>query len=132
MLFHIFLLSLQINSLFRISDVKHIIQSKYPAPKINNIYKDLKNLDDMIISTKLSTHAILSYDSNKLHIFFLNSNCITNCLWDDNLVIEQKKKIINNMMMWWHNGTHKIFDFTLTKDDDITAFNEVLLDFYYN
>lgn len=132
MLFHIFLLSLQINSLFRISDVKHIIQSKYPAPKINNIYKDLKNLDDMIISTKLSTYAILSYDSNKLHIFFLNSNCITNCLWDDKLVIEQKKKIINNMLEWWYNGTNKICDFNLKKDDDIIAFNEVILDFYYN
>jgi hypothetical protein len=35
-------------------------------------------------------------------------------------------------MEWWFNSTDKIFDFTLTKDDDVIAFNEVILDFYYN
>jgi hypothetical protein len=131
MIFHLLILSFQINSFFHISDVKHIIQSKYPAPKIDNIYKDLKNLNHMIVSTKLSTHVILSYESNNVHVFFYDSNCITNCLWDGNLVLEQKKKVINNMLEWWYNGTNKICDYDLKKDDDIIAFNEVILDFYY-
>lgn len=127
MLIHLLTLSLQINSLFHISEITQLLKPRFSSNKIITVYGDTFGFDAMIVSSKLPTHAILSFESNRMHIFIHDCECITNCIWDGNVIFDEKKQIINNMMEWWYNGTdNKLFNHRVVKYEDGLVFTEVL------
>lgn len=107
---NLFYFSLQINKLFPINDVQHIVNSRSKQPKWINF----ENLDinkplqyRLTVSTKLPTHAILSLKSKKLHMFLHNGDKICRCIWDGNVSFNDKRKIVKNMVKWVKNTQYK-------------------------
>ena len=123
---YVLTLSLQINRMFPVHDVQHLLQER--ASKSNVIYTefgDLKGYDCMIHSTRIPTHAILSYESDKLHIFLHDEERISRCVWDGTVRFDEKKDILKNMLTWW-TKKHPMLDQRLINYEDGVVFAETL------
>lgn len=126
MLIYLLTLSFQINRMFPITDVMHLVEAKTPNPKIIYVEGNIVDFKSMITSANIPTHATLSYKSDRIHIFVHDCNCITRCIWEGNISFDEKKEIVNNMIKWWFNGNNKLFNHRLVKYEDGLIFTEVL------
>ena len=125
MLFYIFLTfipAIQINRLFDLPDVIHLVKARTPPPKVNQVaYGDLKGY---FVSTKMPTHAVLSFESNRIHLFLHDNKSIRRCVWDGSVTFDDKKEIMYNMMTWW-NENRTCFDHMLINYEDGEVFTDV-------
>ena len=125
MLFCVFTLSLQINHMFPLQDVEHLLIKRLSEPKFFRLeYGDLKGFDAMVQSTKMPKHAILSYESNRLHFFLHDEERICRCVWDGIVRYDEKKDIMKHMLSWWIQR-HSQLDQRLVSYEDGVIFAEV-------
>lgn len=127
---HIFTLCLQINRIFPIHDVQHLINARTPPPRVYRIeYGDLVGYDAMIlVPTKLPTTAILSTEASRMHLFLHDSNRFRRCVWEGHVTVDEKKEIITNMLQWLttNNQTNYALDHRFCDYEDGTIFTEVV------
>ena len=129
MTFFLFALSssLQINRLFSIDQVQHILRERLPKPKSFYIaYGDLEGYKSVIETT--ARHAIVSYESNRLHLFVHDKKRVCRCVWDGEVRFDEKKEIMKDMFMWWQETTNTRFDHRLVDYEDGLAFTEIIED----
>ena len=81
-----------------------------------------------VVSTKLPDTAIVSFASQKLHVFLLyNTTHFSRCVWDGNVGTSEKSTIVCDVVNWLrvaHNVTgieHVILD-----EGDAQIFEQVL------
>lgn len=121
--------SLQINRPFSLHQVQHILQERLPKPKLFYIaYGDLEGYTGMIQATGIPKHAIVSYESNRLHLFVHDKERICRCVWDGQVRFDEKKEIMKNMFVWWKETTNSYFDHRLVDYEDGLAFTETIQD----
>ena len=124
MLFYVFTLSLQINRMFPLQDVEHLLIKRLSEPRFRVEYGDLQGFDAMIQPTKIHKHAILSYESNRLHFFLHDEERICRCIWDGIVRYDEKKDIMKNMLSWWIQR-HSQLNQRLVSYEDGVIFAEV-------
>jgi hypothetical protein len=121
--------SLQINRMFAIGEVKHLLRHRLPRPKVCQIdYDNLFQYKHIIQSTKLPTHVNICYESNRLHLFLHDEERICRCVWDGKVRFKEKKIILKNMLMWWQDNDNSMLDQRLLDYEDCLAFVEIIQD----
>ena len=126
MFIYTLILSLQINRNFMFRDIEQILINRLPNKKYYILnYENLENQDVKISFNKKPSHAIVSYESEKLHFFLYNNKCISNCIWDGNVNHDKKKEIIKNMLSWW-NKDYILFHQKILDVNDKLLFEDVL------
>ena len=120
-------LGIQINRLFPLDDVMHLVIARTPPPKTTRIeYGDLKGYDTMITSTKMPTHAVLSFEANRIHLFLHDNEFVRRCVWDGPVTFDEKKDILYNMITWWKDSNHTCLDQNLVNYEDGVVFTDVI------
>lgn len=129
MLLHLLILSsLQINRMFLLQDVIHIIQSRTNTPKITLLQDiSIETLKSEVHTTKPPKFVIVSLKSDKLHMFLHDYEYISRCVWGDVMQFKEKKEIILNMLQWW-DKEYTAFDANIVNYEDKLAYIEVLQD----
>ena len=126
MLFYILALSFQINSIFLVKDVQHLMKQRVEnTNKISIRYGNLQEYDAVIISTKIPKHAILCYESDRLHIFLHDKKAICRCIWDGIINYNEKKHIMKNMLSWWIQNNSQLDQRVVNYEDSI-VFSQVI------
>ena len=121
--------SLQINRLFTLDQVQHILRERLPKPKLFFIaYGDLQGYKGMIEATSIPKHAIVSYEADRLHLFVHDKERICRCVWDGQVRFDEKKEIMKNVFMWWQETTNSCLDHRLVDYEDGLAFTETMED----
>ena len=128
-LYLLILSSLQINRMFLLQDVMHIIQSRTNTPKITLLQDiPIETLKSKVYTTKRPKFVIVSLKSDKLHMFLHDYEYISRCIWGDVMQFEEKKEIIRNMLQWW-DKEYTAFDANMVNYEDKLAYIEVIQDF---
>lgn len=122
---HLIILSLQINQQFNMKDIEHLICSK-KSPKITYVSTDISAIVGKIVSTRTPQFAILSMESNRLHLFFHDNKIIYNCVWDGRVRLDEKKEILINMLNWWKNQNNNQFISRIVNYEDGVLFNDII------
>ena len=119
LLFNLFVMSVQINSVVPIVDVMHLVRARTPRPSVG--YVDYHTImekrilsDAHIVSTKLPDTAFLVLKAAKLHIFLHDTDDFCRCLWGGYVTHTEKKRIASNLMRWiprdYYGIKHRICD----------------------
>lgn len=123
--------SLQINRMFSADQVQHILQKRLPKRGFY-IVGDLEGYNSMIKSVAIPKYAIASYESNRLHFFYVHDKkSICYCVWDGQVRFDEKKEIMENVLMWWKEATNSCFD-RLINYEDGQIFTELIQDLECN
>lgn len=123
-------LCVQINRMFPLEDVMHLVAARTPPPKITRIgYGDIAGYGAAFVPTKLPEYAILSFESNRMHLFLHDHDLVYRCVWDGPVTFDDKKEIVSDMMTWWCSyPNHVQFDHRLTSHEDGVVFTDALHD----
>lgn len=124
-LFQILTVGLQINSMFPLHDVMHIV-AKRTVP-LRTEYGDFDGYDGMVLSAKIPTHAIVSLVSDRIHFFLHDEKRVCRCMWDGSITFDDKKDVVMDMMKWWTNKSNRLLlDHRLINYEDGCVFTEVI------
>ena len=124
-------MSYQINSVFLIDDVHHIISERLPKVEVKRIgFGDIAGYYSMArVSTKQPRYAFSCIESNRIHYFLHDGDRFRLCVWDDHVSFDDKIAIVRKMVMWIQKETggihleHLLFDY-----EDGVVFSDVLID----
>jgi len=72
----------------------------------------------MIQATTIPKYAIVSYESDRLHLFENDKERICRCVWDGHVRFDEKKEIMKNMFTWWKEQTDSCLDHRLEDYED--------------
>jgi hypothetical protein len=123
-------ISYQINCMFPIEDVHHIIANRLPKLKVKRIgFGDIAGYDSIVgISTQQPRYAFSCIESNRIHYFLHDGDRFRLCVWDHhNVSFDDKVAIVRNMVQWVQKETggihleHLLFDY-----EDGVVFTDVL------
>ena len=128
-LINLIILSLQINQHFNIKDVEQLILSRSTKKYqfFTRIYTtDITAVVGKIVLTKAPKFAIISMESNRLHLFLHDNKILYNCIWDGIVRIDEKKEILLNTMNWWEKQNKTTFASRITDYEDGCIFADIL------
>ena len=117
--------SLQINRMFTLQDVKHLVRARIDIRKKRIEYGDFPKFDLVLVPSKIPKDVILCLESDRMHIFLHDWERIRSCVWDGNVTFDDKKEIVCNMMQWLNKTTYR-FDHLLYDIEDGIVFSEVV------
>lgn len=125
MLFHLLAFGLQINRMFPLNDVMHIVARR--TVPLRTEYGDFEGYDGMVVSVKIPTHAIVSLESDRMHLFLHDEERVCRCVWDGSVTFDDKKEVVTDMMKWWGNESNRsLLDHRLISYEDGCVFTEVI------
>lgn len=121
-------LSLQINRIFPIKDMQHLINARTRPPRVHKVeYGDLVGYDAMVaVPTKLPTKAILSIEADRMHLFLHDSTRFRRCVWEGHVTIDEKKEIMTHMLEWFTTSNTTSVDYLFYDYEDGMLFAEVV------
>lgn len=131
LLINILTISIQINRLFFLKDIQHIISQRDNRKAYSFEYLDIDAYNSFIQTTKIPKFATLSYfeDCDRLHIFVHDKKIISRCVWDgEEVSLHHKKKVIENMLTWWIQNNHSQFEQRQLSYEDGIVFSEAIKD----
>jgi hypothetical protein len=117
-------MSLQINRMFQIEEINHLVIPRLSHPKVRIEYGDVKGYDGMVVPTKRPEHVVLCMESSRMHFFLHDYERVRVCLWDKGVTYDEKKEIVLNMMQWLQEFEYS-FDHLLLDHEDGCIFTEV-------
>jgi hypothetical protein len=121
---HLLCVTVQINRMFAIDDIYHLVKPRLSPPKITRAFGDLEGYA-MTTPTRKISHACLCMESARMHFFLHDGERFRNCLWDGFVTYDDKKEIVVNMMKWIVKIDHVNLDYLLHAYEDGVIFNEV-------
>ena len=120
---HMLCVSLQINRMFQMQEIKHLVLPRLPPPKVRIEYGDFKGYTGMVVPTQ-PEHVVLCMEANRMHFFLHDYERVRVCLWDKGVTYDEKKEIVLNMMQWLQESEYS-FDHLLLDHEDGFIFTEV-------
>ena len=123
----IFVAAIQVNRIFPIDDVMHLVRGRTVPPNIESLKENPSAAKAMIVPTAQPRRAILSLKSSRMHLFLHDCTRFRRCVWDGDVSYDDKKEIVSNMIRWLNQTEfqteHLFFD-----DEDELVFSEVIDD----
>jgi hypothetical protein len=115
----LFLMSYQVNCVFPIQDVYHVISNRLVDSRVNRIgFGDSSGYDAMAkVSAKQPLYAFSCMESNRMHFFLHDGLSFRLCLWDGRVSFDDKISIVKSMTQWLQRETggiyleHLVFDY---------------------
>ncbi len=123
----IFIAAIQVNRIFPIDDVMHLIRGRTVPPQIKTLQESPSAAKAMVVPTAQPRRAILSLKSSKMHMFLHDCTRFRRCVWDGDVSYDDKKEIVSNMIRWL-NRTEFQTEYLFFDDEDELVFSEVIHD----
>ena len=123
---HVLCVAMQINKMFPIGDIYHLVKPRLTPPIVKRAYGDLEGYRAMVTPTKKISHACLCIESARMHFFLHDGERFRRCVWDGCVSFDDKKEIVLNMMNWMVKTEHANLDYLLHAHEDGLVFNEVV------
>ena len=125
LIIHLLYITFQINKIFPVNDIYHLVKPRLHSPKIRYLNGDLQEYRSIISPTQNITHVCVCMESTRMHFFLHDGIRFYNCAWEGKVSYEDKKKIVFNMKKWIVKTDYiNLENIPYTHEDSI-IFNEV-------
>mgnify|MGYP006143336213 CR=1 FL=1 len=123
--------SLQINRIFPMEEVRHMIDARLPPAKTTIVaHGDLSGFVARIVPTNVQSRVVLSMRASRMHLFLHEDTRFRLCCWDGHVSYDDKKLIVRDMGIWLDetNQPEAHLKHMLCDDEDDSVFSEVVDD----
>ena len=117
-------LALQINRVFPIEDVQHLIDARAPPPQVTFVRGDLVGYRALVVPTRIPDTATVSMEASRLHLH--DPETFRRCVWDGAVSYDEKKEIVAHMLQWRIATNQTELDHHLCDHEDGSVFADVM------
>tara|TARA_B100001778_G_C18325892_1_gene510783 strand:+ start:137 stop:526 length:390 start_codon:yes stop_codon:yes gene_type:complete len=118
------ILSVYVNSWFRIAEIQHLIKPRLPEIKVHK-YDYSQAYRAVIISTSIPKYVAVCANRDKMHFFLHDTKEIRKCLWDEIVSKEEKKKVLQSLIIWLRSKNIS-YNYSLYNYNDNCLFEDVI------